>query len=152
MASNREWMKVEGLKELDEALTELPKATARNVLKRTLMRAGEPIRAAAEMLAPVLKGTLKISIAVGTKLSARQKKLHQKQSDVEVFVGAGPLPQAHLQEFGNANQPPQRFLTPAWEANKMNALEIVKSDLALEIEKARERLARKAARLAAKMK
>ena len=34
---------VSGLKELDQALGELPKATARNVLKRTLNKAAVPM-------------------------------------------------------------------------------------------------------------
>ena len=43
---------VQGLAELDRALGELPKATARNVLKRTLVKAAQPIAAAAEARLP----------------------------------------------------------------------------------------------------
>jgi hypothetical protein len=35
--------KLEGFKELDRALGKLPKATAKNVLRRTLIKAAKPI-------------------------------------------------------------------------------------------------------------
>lgn len=151
MASNTEFtVKVEGLRELEEALKELPKATGKNALKRALMRAAEPIAAAAAAMAPRRKGKLIASIKVGTTLSTNQRRRHEKQGDVEVFAGAGPLPHAHLQEFGTAHSAPKPFMRPAWDANKFRALASIKSDLAEEIEKARQRLARKAARLSAK--
>lgn len=139
-------VRVEGLRELERALAQLPKATGKNVLKRTLMKAGQPIEVAAEAQAPELRGHLKRSISTSTKLTKRQKSQHRKQSTVEVFVGAGGLPQAHLQEFGTVDHPPQPFLRPAWDANKMRALESIKGDLWAEIKKAAERLARKAAK------
>lgn len=142
-------IRVEGLRELDRALRELPKATGKNVLKRVLMKAGQPIEHHAERLAPVRTGHLKQSIGTGTKLTRRQRRQHKKESPVEVFVGAAE-PKAHMQEFGQAHHPPQPFLRPAWDANKMGALNSIKNDLGEEIEKARQRLAKKAARLAAK--
>lgn len=148
----RQVIRVEGLRELERALAELPRKTGKNVLKRTLMKAGEPIEKDAAQRAPELVGTLKRSVTTSQKLTRRQKKAHTKESAVEVFVGAGGLPQAHLQEFGAAHHAPQPFLRPAFDSNKMRALETIKTDLAAEIEKARARLARKAARLAAKMK
>lgn len=142
--------KLEGARELDEALKTLPKATGKNALKRALVRAAEPIAAAAAAMAPRLTGELKASIKVGTVLSSNQRRQHEKQGDVEVFAGAGPLPQAHLVEFGTAHSAPEPFMRPAWDGGKMRALQSIKSDLAEEIEKARQRLARKAARLSAK--
>ena len=59
---------VSGLKELDQALGELPKATARNVLKRTLAKAAEPIVAEAKQHAPVATGRLRDSIIASTRL------------------------------------------------------------------------------------
>lgn len=60
---------VSGLRELDAALGQLPKATARNVLKRVLLKAGQPVADAASALAP--KDTLELSksIKVGSKIS-----------------------------------------------------------------------------------
>jgi HK97 gp10 family phage protein len=140
--------KMEGLKELDRLLGELPKATGKNVLKRTLTRAAEPIRSMAERLAPKATGRLKRGIVVSSTLSKRQRSQHQKKALVEVYVGAEPLAQSTLQEFGTHNQPPQPFLRPAWDANKEAALEIIKGGLAQEIDRAVKRLAKKAAKKA----
>jgi len=149
-------MKVEGFKELDEALTELvntvgvSQATGKNLARRVLTRAAEPVASAAASSAPVASGTLRTSITVGTQLSPRQRKSSPKVSPVEVYVGAGPLPQAHMQEFGTAHNAPQPFMRPAWDANKGTAIETIKSGLWSEIKRVAARAARKAARLAAK--
>lgn len=147
-----EKFRVEGLSELEEALKELPKATGKNVLRRVLLKAGQPIADAAAARAPRFKGKLQMSIGTGTKLSRRQKKMHVAESTVEVFVGAGALVQAITQEFGTVNHPAQPFMRPAWDGGKNNAFASLRDDLEAEIEKARARLARKAARIAAKIK
>jgi HK97 gp10 family phage protein len=146
-------VKVEGLRELDKALKELPQATGKAALRRVLKKAGEPIAQQAEAAAPVLTGQLRASIGVGTKLTKRQGSLHRKmfrddKAAVEIFVGAGGLAQAHLREFGGDDAAPQPFMRPAWDANKMAALKTVKTELWTEIKKSAARLARKAARLA----
>jgi len=152
-------MKVEGLKELEAALSELPKSTGKAVMRRTLKKAGQPIADHARSLAPDDPDTggddLKTSIAVSTKLSKRQRGIHKKmfrddKASVEMFVGAGPSPKAHNQEFGNVNHGPQSFMRPAWDAKQGETLEIIKTEMWGEIEKAAKRLARKAARLAAR--
>jgi hypothetical protein len=86
MARQRQVFKIEGLRECEEALRELPKATGKNAVKRALLRAAEPIAEAWGRLTPVFRGTLKGSVGAGTKLSRRQKAQHQKESAVEVFV------------------------------------------------------------------
>jgi HK97 gp10 family phage protein len=60
--------KVEGFKELNAALSELKKGTARNVVVRTLRRIAEPMRAEAQRLAPVDTGRLSQSIAVSPRI------------------------------------------------------------------------------------
>lgn len=151
MVVTRQTFKIEGLKELDDALSELPKATARNVLLRTLKEQGEPIRDAGEANAPKLKGGLKQSYTTGTKLSRRQKSQNNKESMVEVYIGPGPHPKGVQTEFGNAHQAAHPHLRPAFDANVMKVLDGIKKSLAEQIEKARARLARKAERLAAKI-
>ena len=152
-------VKFEGLKELDRALAELPKSAAKAVLRRTLMKAGQPVADAAKGMAPDDAETggydLKNSITVGTKLSRRQTKIHRKEfrndkAFAEVFVGAGPIPSAHNQEFGNVNHGPQSFMRPAWDGGKHEVLETIKTETWAEIEKSAQRLSRKAARLALK--
>lgn len=147
-------VKVEGLRELEQALRELPKATGKAVLRRVLKQIAQPIADQAEQLAPRDTGALQASIGVSTKLSRRQRGVHKKmfkddRASVEMFIGPGALPQATLREFGGDGQPPKPFMRPAWDANKGPALETVKSSLWSEIQKAAKRLAKKAARIAA---
>ncbi len=157
-------VKVEGLRELDEALGQLSKASARSVLRRVGLKALRPVADTARNLAPDDPATggndLRSSIGVGTKLSPRQAKLARRmikrgEADkhfVEVYAGAGPVPHAHLQEFGTSHHGAQPFMRPAWDSNKSGVLDTIKSELGSEIDKAAKRQARKAARLAAKGK
>lgn len=161
--------RIEGLSDLLQALTELPKATGKNVLKRALIKAAGPMQSQAESMAPVETGGLKASIVIGTKLSRRQAAAHRRevgstpaitvggfrsapQTAVYVFVGPAGSPKSIVQEFGGAHQAPHSYMRPAWDANKNSALDSISGDLEQEIENARKRLARKAEREAARMK
>lgn len=149
-------VKVEGLRELEQNLRALPKATARDVLKRVLIKRAEPMAETMRSLVPDDPATpetvdLKGSIGIGTKLSKRQARLHRKENKddkqfAEVFVGAGPKPQAHLQEFGTVNHGPQPFVRPAWDQHKDSILAGLKDDLWNEIEKTAKRHAARLAR------
>lgn len=163
---------VSGLRELDRALGLLPKATARNVLKRTLDKAAQPIVEAAKAEVPVKSGALRDSIkasprvknqvgrseysaamraglgksAARAALIAARRANKGQGSFAEVFVGPargkGVVRYAHLIEFGSARLPPRPFMRPAWDANRMRALEIIKAELGAEIIKAARRLGR----------
>ena len=63
-------VRIDGLAALDRALGELPKATARNVLVRTLKKAAQPIADEARRLAPVSPGggALRDSIAASSRV------------------------------------------------------------------------------------
>jgi HK97 gp10 family phage protein len=139
-------VKIEGLKEAQKALRKLPDATAKNVMRRVLKTHGAAIAKRAQELAPENSGDLRESIVVSTKLTKRQRKQHRKaaKDDVEVYIGAGEVPQAHLQEFGTKNHPPQPFMRPAWDGAKRMILVGIRKDLWAEIKKAAARLARKA--------
>lgn len=141
-------MTIDGLDEVQEALRQLPDSTAKSVVRRVLRNRAEPIAVRARALAPVDSGDLKDSIGVGPKLSRRQRSLHRKvdPDDIEIFIGAGPHPQAHMQEFGTEHNPPQAFMRPAWDEGKDRLLEGLKADLWEEIRKAAARMARKANR------
>lgn len=182
MATTTRKVAVEGLKELDEALGELPKATGVNVLKQALLAGGEPIRRTAQRLAPVAKrprrrknrvtlpGRLRGSIIVGTTLSRRQKIIHrqwaaslsnagiprgwfgQPSKTVWVFVGPHPFRETTPQEFGTAHNRAHPYMRPAWDAEQDKALETIKYMLSVYVWKAIERMEAKAARLAAKIK
>jgi HK97 gp10 family phage protein len=148
-------VRVDGLRELDAALGELPKATAKNTMRRVLRKVAEPMAADMKAMAPVDEGDLRDGIGVGTKLTRRQSAMHRKmfgsdKASVEMFVGAGGHPQAHLREFGSDGHAPKPFARPAWDAHQRPMLESIKADLWAEIAKAAARQARKTARLAAK--
>ena len=74
-------VKVEGLREVQKALRELPKkSTRRNVLKRVGMRRMEAVAKAARALVPVDQGNLRESISVGTRAkggTAGQAAFHE---------------------------------------------------------------------------
>lgn len=146
-------VKVEGLADLDKALSELPKATARNTLQRVLKRRAEPVKEAWQQNAPVLTGHYERSIIVGpsSRLTARQKRDAKKEGKyfAEIHIGTSD-PAGQQNEFGNSHMPANPSGRPAWEATKDGTLDGIAKDLGDEIEKARARLARKASRLAAK--
>lgn len=143
-------VKVEGLKDIQAALTELPKATAKNVMRRVLLERAEPIAEAARAGVPIDEGHLKESINVSTRLTRRQRGRHRKphRDDVEVFIGPGTNPAGHLQEFGTRDHPAQPFMRPAWDAEAEGVLEGIQDDMWAEIEKVVARRARKAAKAA----
>lgn len=141
-------IKIEGLKELDRALKELPNAVAKGVIRTALKKAAEPIRAAAEAGAPRLTHQLAQSIAISTTLSKRQRrKQGGKVGDVDVYVGASypDGAHAHLLEFGTSKMSARPFMRPAWEANKGAALDIIKRELWGAIQRAARRLAKRVA-------
>ena len=163
---------VEGFAALDKALGNLPKATARNVLKRTLNKAAEPIADEARRLAPVRTGNLRNSIAVSSKIknktgnaeyasamraglgkAAAASALRQARREAkgtgsfaEVFVGPargrGVIGYAHIVEFGSNDTAPQPYMRPAWDSRQRQALEIIKGELRQQILLAARRVGR----------
>lgn len=153
-------VRVEGLAELEAALAELGKATGRAVLRRVAKKRLQPIAAAMKAKAPDDPGThgndLRSSITVSEKLSPRQASLagggpkmtaggfkSEAKNGITVYAGAGPLPQAHMTEFGTVNMAAQPWARPAWDSGKNALLPGLGQDLKAEIDKA---VARKAKR------
>lgn len=205
-------VRVDGLRDLDKALSALGKSAARTTLKRVLLKGGEPIAEAARSKAPHDQGKLRASIivsartnnpsadaafakamqaglgtaaAVAAKRTAlRISRANGDSSFAMMFVGPSNLPSAHLVEFGTGpheirakagsglgrlsftdgdhrvtplivNHPgsaPHPFMRPAFEEKKHEALEIIGQTLGAEIMKTAQRQARRAAKLAAKLK
>lgn len=168
-------VRIEGLADLEKALAELPKSTARNTLVRALRKAAQPIANEAKSKVPVRSGKLRDSIIVtskvrnltglkeygqtlqaggsrkeaGAALRGARRAGGGEGSRAEISVGPTD-PKAHLLEFGTIKMSAQPYMRPAWESKKDEAALSIKQELASEIEKSRARLARKAARLAAK--
>ena len=161
-----------GLRELAKALGELPKATARNVLVRTLNKAAEPIVDRAKQLAPVKTGKLRDSIIASTRVknktgnaeysaamraglgkdAARSALLAARRagkgqgSFAETFVGpargGGVIRYAHIVEFGSVDTTPQPYMRPAWDGTKDQAFAIIKGELSNQIIMAARRIGR----------
>lgn len=154
-------IKTEGFRELDEALKEFSKASARNVMRRAALEAIEPMADEMRALAPERDaggGLLKESVGIGFKLGKRQKRVQKRQGSndfVEVFAGVADINGNHLpsgvqQEFGNEHHDPQPFARPAFEKEARGTLQRLKEALTREVDKAVARAQRKAARAAAK--
>ncbi len=167
-------VEVEGLKELDAALEGMKKATARAVMRRALVKAGKPIAEAMRALAPrsgrtgdILAKSIKVSTKAphdhetgksafgrvlregGSRSEARTeaRNVNRENAFAEAFVGPDRRPYAHMQEFGTAKHDPQPYARPGWESTKREALEIIKKQMWIEIEKTARRLAKRQAKL-----
>jgi HK97 gp10 family phage protein len=148
---------IPGLAELDRALAELPKSIQKGVLRRVGLAALEPFVEKVRAMAPVdedptsspqrAPGTLRDSYHAGTKLNKAQARTARREgkSSVEVYAGTNDRAGV-LTEFGTGHSPAQPHARPAWDASQKKVLELVKSGLATEIEKARARLARRQSR------
>ena len=150
MATSKQKFKIEGLKELDVALQELPKATQRNVLLRVLKIEGQPITDTAKSLAPDDPRTGGRDLHSSIVMRATKARKREQSAEVEI----GPTTKVFygmFHEFGTRNMPAHPFMRPAFDGQVYSVLNGIKDQLRLEIEKARKRLANKAAREAAKM-
>lgn len=135
-------VKLTGMKELEDNLFKLKGSTAKSNVRAAMKEALEPVAAQARAFAPVLEGDLKESVKITSRVAPRQRR----KSDLEMYMGPGRHPQAITQEFGTFNQPPQPFMRPAWDARKMQALDIFGAALWDRVMRAVARAERKAAR------
>lgn len=146
--ARKEIVHIDGLREVELALKELPKATAKNILRRIARERLETVAEYARAHVPVDDADTKNSITVSTKLTRRQRGLFKSEGrdDVNVFMGPGNMPQAHMTEFGTRKDRAQPFMRPAWDNNKASLYENIREDIWREIEKAVARRNRKLAR------
>lgn len=145
--------RVEGVRETLTALREFPKATGRNVLRRALKTAAEPVAILARNLAPVDEANLARSIVVSTQLTRSQRRAAPKQNEVEVYVGPArgaamgttryALNYASFQEFGTIKAAAHPYMRPAWDRAQPIVMTILARELRVEYEKAALRLSRK---------
>ncbi|MDY6922757.1 MAG: hypothetical protein SWI22_02210 [Pseudomonadota bacterium] len=138
-----------GFSELEAALGEFKKGTARNILRRAGLEALRPVADAMAAKAPKLEGDLKGAIGVGTKRSKGARKHFREKTTVEVYagvkvVGGGMPPQAIQQEFGNENHGPQPFGRPAWDEEQDATLDRARDAITTQIDAATVRARRKA--------
>lgn len=169
----RRTVEVKGLRELEQNLAKLSKSMAKGATRRTLMKAAEPLKQAAQGKAPVLSGELKLGISKTAKkpknyeagkiaYNKTMRETANKQAAVaamrearkqnpatfsEVFVG--PLARqfyAHFAEFGTEHSAPKPYMRPAWDEKQDECLDIIKAELGNEIDKSAARMAKKAAK------
>lgn len=146
-------VRVEGLRELDQALKQLSRSAGKGAMTRAMKKAAQPLAVLAKAGAPELRNDLAESITASTKLAASQRGASRmafgsSRDRVIVHVGAGQLPQAHMQEFGTVHHGPQPFMRPAWDQDKQALLERFKRHAWDEISKSIARAERRAARAA----
>lgn len=146
-------VKLEGVADTVANLNALSKATQRNAIRRTLIKAGDVVADTASSIAPHETGRLAFSIVVATKLTRRHAREQRNvKSEVEVYIGPsggqGATYYASHVEFGTIVSPANPFMRPAWSATKGLALDRITDGLKVEVGKAADRAARKAAKLA----
>lgn len=148
---------LDGLKELEAAMMELPKTTNKRLATRVLKKAGQVIADAATLLVPVGLGDknghhLKDVIGVSAGLNKNQRRKSKKESAVEMHVGpqySADIQRArigHLVEFGTAKSAARPYMRPAFDAKARAAFDIIKDGLSEAVQKAVKRHERKQAR------
>lgn len=159
-----------GSREIEAALREIgSKAIARNVGKRSLLKAAEPIRDKAKQLAPDDPATgagrfLSESIKAAPSRRNRGDRVwalvgidssvdpavERPRQGGGTYRDPGVAGVAVIQEFGapGANVPAQPFMRPAWEAERAATPGRAAAELWSEIEKVALRAARKRAKQA----
>ncbi len=161
---------VQGLRELQAAMDALPKEIKRGgLIIRALRNAGAMVRDSARRLAPVLQiadesgrrksGAIRSNIVsyVTTQFDGMITAIIRVRSRGYIFENEGFRQRKDsslsgnpnywwLVEFGTSVMHAKPFMRPAFQATKQAALEMIKTGLRSEIEKAARRWARKVAR------
>lgn len=144
--------KTRGFAELERALVEdLPKATAKNVLRRTALTSMEPLEERAQQLAPRDKGGLVQRITTKV-VKARRTSRTRFETASGVTVATGPTGnqegggKAGWQEFGTVNMPANPYMRPAADSEIDTVLQNVRDEMTLQVGKAKARIARKLAK------
>lgn len=157
----RTTVKLSGFRELNQALNELPKAAHGGALRRAGSKAMQPMADLAARLAPNDPKTeapddLSTSITLSSRAKAGRGGLEGIEKGTRANIHMGPaatLPRfarAVVMEFGSFKDKPQPYMRPAFEQDGQAVIDRLKPLLKAEIDKAVGRLARKAARAAAK--
>lgn len=146
-----------GFRELEAALSELPKATGKNVLRRVGRPPLEAMADVAAARAPVRTGKLAYSISVSEKATSRARWNKGKfRASVSTGItmamgpaqGFGTLHYATFDEFGTVDTPAFAYMRSAWDGGADKMLEYIKDNLWREIDRAATKLAKKLARAA----
>ena len=157
----RETFKMTGFKESERALAEeLPKATAKNVLWRTAEGAMKRIEDKMARLAPIdpqdrdgdgkhLNETMRTQRVKATRQAGSTR--YDPRNGVEVITGPAPVGKraranAGWQEDGTSKMAANSYARPAADTEGANVIHDVRDELTMQIGKAKDRIARRAAR------
>ena len=156
--------KLEGLKELDEALKALPQIIARTVAANALKDAAEPLLEDLRTSTSFSDKTGNLRNSIGVQVLRKTR-----QGSFQVRIGAR-APHAHLIEYGtkahlmfakkgtvlasynrimgmevrHPGSKPRPFFRPAWHRRKGEIMDRLKTSFWFELDKAAEMLAKKA--------
>lgn len=145
-------VRLSGFRELEKALSELPKATGKNVLRRVAKGALEPMADVAASIAPHRTGKLAYSITVSEKRTRRvaRERGFDRKTGIEMAMGPttglGTLQYASYDEFGTVDTPAFAYMRGAWDTQSHGSLEYIKDNLWREIDKSAAKYARKLAK------
>lgn len=131
--------KVEGLRELDRALADIPRAYAQNILRKAWATAAQPLLADIKANAPVKTGALRDSIKV-------ERMGGEGAGEVKMQVGVFGEFHGHFQEFGTVRQRARPFVRPALDRHAKAVVEAFRREVAASIERAKARIAARAAK------
>lgn len=154
-------MRLTGFKELERALKEeLPKATAKNALWRTAIGAMKRIETGMSERAPFdpadrdgdgnhLRDTMKTERVKATRQRGSVK--FDSRNGVEVRTGPAPVGKraranANWQENGTVHHAAQPYARTTVDAEGASVIDDVREELAIQIGKAKARIAKRAAR------
>jgi HK97 gp10 family phage protein len=149
-------IKVQGLAELQRALTQLPIEIAKNPLRKAVKKGAQLIQAEAKSIAKGFykTGTLERNIVVmktrrpvpgqmeyavgvrkGKKVPYVDNAYNRRKRRVgKKYASQGEAYYWRYLEFGTKKMNKRAFLVPAFENKKMTAVEAIKRELAIAIE------------------
>jgi len=130
--------KIDGAKEMNRLLKELPTNVAIRVGDQALKAGAKPIVAEAKRLVPVLSGELRDSITA-------EPERKRKPQDARVILIGFKKPasrRAHLTEFGTAHSAAKPFMRPALDSKAGEALDEMGKALAQGIDREAAKLAK----------
>lgn len=153
-------VKVEGLREIEQAMFEIKTVSAKAIARAVLKKAAQPMADHAARIAaddPVTSGKdLHRSIAVSARQRSGRGRAHRDgPGEVTVFMGVRtdihderdpkrtPYAVAMVNEFGSTKMRPRPFMRPAWTAGKETALNVIRAEMekrvAAAVKRARKR-------------
>ena len=153
-------VRVDGLAELGEALKQFPEVLGKKYLRKATFLAAQVIEQDAITHAPVRTGNMKDAIAIFKRkddpstahyaIGVRKIKLNRKMKNVFRIVRRAGMKLGiqgdayywRFVEFGTAKMPAHPFLRPAFEAQKMAAIEKFRTSLADGVQAAAKEVAK----------